>query len=526
MSNKLSKKNIIKKTFEFGLSSIISKVLAIIRDILQIRYLGLGPLSDAFLVAYKIPNVLRKVFAEGALSAAFIPTLVKLLRQNKEDEANKLISGLLIFISGILVLICTIIIIFPKAVIFIYANGFFKKGFELSVTVKLIRILISFILFISMGSILSGALQAKHQFGPTAWAPVILNIVYISALLTCTYLNLSVYKFAFLILFGAILQSLFFLYYYKKFGFRFIWPDKSIKKYFQEIIFKFLPCIISMSTLELNAAIDERFGSTLSAGTYTLMDIAFKFMGIALSIFASGFASILLPYFSHVTDYAQKRLSFYIFQANKLIAWVTLPATLIIIFLANKIIYTTFYKYSGSHFTLSNVNQTSNLLIAYSSGLFFYSLNKILLSLYYSMQQMLIPTLVTVIGCILNIIFNFLLINKMGAVGLALATSLSAGLQSIIFLTILYFRFNFKIYLKAYTLFIIKLILQVSLISSLFYFIYNSIYYLINYHLIFLRSFLLEEIGLWLWVSPLIILIFLLLYKTRKLFGIKIYFLS
>lgn len=522
-----NKKSILKHTFCNGFFSIISKILGIIKDILRIRYMGVGVESDAFSAAYKIPNILKKPLAGGALSVAFIPTLVKLFKENKYEESDKIITGILLINSFIATIICLLVFVFPKAFIFISAGGFFNKPVELAISVKLIKILIFFIFFNSITSILSGAMQAKLYFIATGLSPIVLNIIYIVVFLVSTYLDLNVYNFTLFLLLGASSQLLFFLCFFIKTGFRFRFPDAQACIYIKEIFLKFLPCILSISSMKINTLIDERFGSTLSSGTYTIIDISSKFMTIILHIIGSNFASILLPSFSAISVHSKRKLNLYIFQAIQLVFWLIMPISLIIIFFSYDLIYAIFYKFSGDKFTLINVKQAATLVIGYSSGLIFYSINKILLNSYYSLNIMSIPAIAVSLGIFFNIIFNYLLIDKYGIFGISIATSLAALMQTILFLVILKLKLKFSLHIKRIVLFSLRYSVQLSFFSFLFYLIYKTIFCLINnYFQGWLKFFLLHDLGLWIWVGPLILFLFILLYKTRRMFGIKIYFLS
>lgn len=524
MSNK---KSILKKSLNIGLLSFISRILSIIKDILMVRFLGVGAVSDAFSAAFKIPNILKKPFAGGALSVAFVPTLVRFLKEDKHEESNRLISGLLIINSFIVLTICLLIFFFPKIVIFISASGFLNKPLEYSISLKLIRILIFFIFFTSISMVLSGVLQAKSYFNPIGFAPIFTNILYIIAIILSEYFNLSVYAFSFLIFLSISFQALFFLYFYFKIGLKFSLPDLETYKEIGNILIKILPCMFGISHMKINALIDERFASTLATGTYTLINIAFNFMLITFHTLGSSFALVLLPHLSGMAVNFKKKLNLNIFQTLQILIWLTIPVTLLIIFFSYDIIYTVFYKFSHNKLSLINVNITSNLLIGYSLGLIFHSINKIILNAYYSLHKVYLPAIIFLFGSLINVILNIFLIEKFDSFGIAIATSISALIQTFLLLSLLRFKLNFHFHFKKLIIFCMKYSIQLIVIGSFFYLIYNVIYYLIrNYFKEYLTNFLLKDLGLWFWVLPLIIMLFITLYKTRKIFCIKIYFLD
>jgi putative peptidoglycan lipid II flippase len=188
---KLHKKSIVKTTAFTSIALLLSKCMGIAREFIQVSYLGVGPLSDAFNTAFKIPTILRKIFAEGALSAAFVPTIIKVMRQDSESQASKLftLTGL---IFGVLILaLCVIVSLFPEPVIYFCAPGFYTKPEEMLTAISLIRILIYFVFFIFWSALLAGALQSKMHFAIPSWGPAILNVFYIGGLLFGIYFGLS-----------------------------------------------------------------------------------------------------------------------------------------------------------------------------------------------------------------------------------------------------------------------------------------------------------------------------------------------
>jgi putative peptidoglycan lipid II flippase len=246
-------------------------------------------------------------------------------------------------------------------------------------------------------------------------------------------------------------------------------------------------------------------------------------MRIPLGVFAVAFSTILLPHFSRVSAYAPKRLSFYLLESLKMIAWVTIPAALLMGFFSYEIFYTTYY---GKNFTLYDVQQVSSLLQAFLYGLIFFSINKILVNIYYAFHSTIIPTVISIIATVVNIGLNFLLMRHFAAWGLVMATSISAGLQMILFLLVLHYYFNFKLYIKPFFIFLKKYTVQLIVVMGLFCGIYYTIIKAIQLYMPDYEQFLLKSFWVWLWIAPLCGLTLIALYATRKLFGIKLHFLK
>ncbi len=525
MTNKLHKKTLITKTIFVSIALLLSKLLGIVRELFQVRYLGVTELSDAFNTAYKIPNLLRRLFAEGALSSAFIPTIVKVMRNDSEEQASKLMTLMALVFGMIVVALCIIVSFFPETLIYLVAPGFKERPVELATAASLLRILIYFVFFVFWSALFAAVLQSKMHFAVPSWGPALLNIFYIGGLIISIHFGLSVDAFAYFLLLGGLVQALLYLYVCFKLHFSFIWPDKRTGGYFKEVILKFIPSLFSASIVEINLVIDNRFASLLPTGSITLLTLSSRFMTIALGAFAVAFSSILLSHFSRISSYAPKRLSYYLLEATKLIFWVTVPVALLMGFFAHDIFYTIFYRLAGN-FSLEQVNEASMLLIAFLPALFFLSLNKALLSMYYALHETRYPTLVTILGTGVLVMLNRFLMPLYGSVGIAVATSLSAAFQTALFIAILWWKYGFVLYVKRFAQFLLRFGLQLASISLLFYILYTLCRFIIKHTLSAYSDILLHTIGLWLWVGPLCLVLAGILYYGHKRYGVYIYFLE
>ena len=517
----MHKRSIIKKTIQVGGSTMLSRVLAIIREVLLVRFLGVGAISDAFFTAYKIPNSLRKIFAEGALSAAMIPTVVSILRKKNKRTLNKFVSLAFLVFEGLLLILCGLAIWKAQAVIRFAAPGFSPE--QVVFTARLLQVLMPFIFFLSSSALLAGPLQSVGHFFVPAISPALLNVVFIGAISICLTFSLSVEHLCFFILFGGLVQLLFHIWTYFRLDFSFERPDQESWSSMKHVMRKFLPCLFSMSIVEVSLFVDTMFASWLPKGSVTLIYYANRFMGIPLGVFGAAFSTILLPHFSKLSLYAPKRISFYLLEATKFVFWISLPIACMMIFFSEKIFSTIFLS---SKFSLVQVQEAGVILIAFLLGLFFFSLNKILLNIYYSFHNMWIPTVVSIIATIINVFMNMLLMKKFAAVGIALATTISAVLQMCLFLVFLMIFFNFKFYGIRFVDFVVRYVVQLCLVFIPTYFLYTFLLTWIGYLPQSIAYFFLQSIGFWLWVGPLCLLAFLIIYHTRRWFRVKLYFLD
>lgn len=277
-----------------------------------------------------------------------------------------------------------------------------------------------------------------------------------------------------------------------------------------------------MSAMEMGNFIDTSFASYLPKGSVSLIYYANRFVGIPLGVFATAFATILLPHFSHITSYAPRRLSFYILETIKFVAWVTVPVALMMSFFADKIFLTMF----SSKLTILQVNEAASILSAFLLGLFFASCNKILLNIYYALRNTKVPAIISALTIVSNIILNKLLIGSMQATGLALATTLSWSLQTVMFVACLHYLFDVKVYFGAFGNFCARYATQLVILGALFYGLYRSLVWMITHYMTTLAGHLLYGLPFWFWVGPLCVTFFIVTWYTRRYFGLRIYFLD
>lgn len=517
-----SKKTILKKTIEVGGFTFLSRVLGIVREVLMVQYLGASAISDVFLTAYKIPNSLRKVFAEGALSAAFIPTLVGTMHAKGKTGVKGLMSLGFIVFEGMVVALCALVIARAETVIWFIAPGF--SAYQVQQAIPILQVVMPFIFFISSSALIAGALQAVGHFFVPAISPALLNVVFISALLICLVFNLPVIYLCWFILGGGLLMFIMHLIAYTHLHFNFGSFGKEDIKRFGAVFLKFILCLPSVSVMEVALFVDTSFASYLKEGSISLLYYANRFVGIPLGVFAVAFSTILLPHFSRVSSYAPKRLHFYLFEAAKLVLWVTLPVALLMSFFSKEIFLTIFFS---KKFTTAQVHESAHILCAFLAGLFFFSLNKILLNLYYAIHVTWVPALVATGATLVNIILDMMFIHRLQAFGLALATSISHLVQAVLFLFFLARWYKFRIYLRQFFSFALRYFLQVGVFGILFLMMYYPLEWLICFYMPkAFGYFFLKTIGFWLWVGPLISIFFLLLWYLRRYFGVKLYFLE
>lgn len=516
----MSKHIIRKQTMQVGGLTLLSRGFGIFREILMVRYLGVSGLSDAFLTAFKIPNLLRKAFAEGALSAAFIPTVVQIVRKDGPSAINSMMTLGFILFEGLVLLIVFLVMLFADSFLRYIVPGFTQE--QIQVCVPMLRVLMPFIFFISSSALLAGPLQAVNHFFVPAFGPTLLNIIFIIGLLICIAFKLSVITFCWFVIAGGFLLLISHLIMYFKLHFRFgVIAHKDIKK-FGSILIKFLLCLPAVSIMEVNSFIDTSFASYLVEGSISLINYANRFVGIPLGVFAVAFSTTLLPHVSRVSSYAPKRLHYYLLESTKVVLWVTLPVVLLMWILSDKIFLTFF----PSDVSGAQIHEAGTILKVFLIGLFFFSINKILLNMFYALHMTWIPGIISVFATGVNILFNWLFLDWLQAIGLASATVISAILQTVLFFVVLRYYYNFSFYVGALTEFLLRTGFQLLVMTCAFIVLYNLSLAYINTCSDWWAKMLSESMLFWVWVCPLACLFFLAIYVTRKFFGIKMYFVD
>jgi len=499
----------------------MSRILGVIRELLWSRYLGAGVYSDAFFTAYKIPNSLRKIFAEGALSAAFIPTIVQTVRLHGREAVGKLMTMAFIIFEGTVLIAVGLIMYYADTVICAIAGGFTPE--QIAIATPWLRILMPFIFFISSSALLAGALQAINHFFVAAFSPVLLNIVFIAGTLICLTHKLPITYLCWFMLAGGALQLLWHIVSYLQLGFSFSSVNRESFREFKSTLIKFILCLPATGAEELCLFISTSFASYLTSGSISLITYANRFAQLPQGVFGTAISTILLPHFSKVSAYAPKRLSFYLLESTKLIIWLMLPVTIFMSFFASDIFITVFLS---NKFTLTQSYEAGLILQIYLTGLIFISLNKIMRILFYSQHNTWIPTLISLISVATNYCANTSLIHPFQAAGLALSTLLSTIVQTLLFIFFLKRTFKLSFHIGPFVQFLLRYTVQLCILLTPSYFLYRYLHDTITHLSTYYAHMLLNTALLWIWIAPLCILFAYTLLKTRRFFNITLHFID
>jgi len=418
-------KKVSKAAGVVGAMTLLSRVFGMIRDIVIAMMFGASQSADAFFVAFRIPNVQRRLLGEGAVSAAFIPVFTEILNQKGEKAAWDITSNLIKILSLMLLTMTLIIVIGAPVVVTLFAPGFIGDPIKFDLTVRLTRWMGPYLFFVGIGALLMGVLNTFHVFAIPAAAPVLLNISMIaSALLVAPHLEEPILGLAFGVLAGGLLQILFQIPASLKTGLTLSppmdWRNKEIVRMGKLMV----PIILGLAVYEVNLVVDTLLASLLPEGSISYLYYGNRLVQLPLGIFGVAMGIAILPSLSmHAAqrDYPEliKTLAFGI----RLILFITIPATLGLIILRYPIVQTLWER---GEFTSVSTEGTAIALLYYSVGLCAFAGIKVVAPAFFSLQDTKTPVRIAIYAMVLNIVLNLILMVPLKHGGLALATSISA----------------------------------------------------------------------------------------------------
>lgn len=421
-------KSITKSASIIGTATLISRIFGFLRDVIVAWLFGTGVFAQAFVVAFRIPNILRSVVGEGTTKAVIVPILSQYASRRSTKDYWELAGNLLNVILLILIFITIAGIILAPFIVKVIAPGFIKDVGKLSLTIKLTRIMFPYIFFIGLTSVGIGVLNSFKYFTIPALTQVIFNILLIiSLLILYFFFNMGVFSLGIGVLIGGFGQVIIQIPSLYKYGFK--WQRKVffIHPAMKRIGKLFVPRLIGAGVYHINILVDTMLASLayiVGKGGVAALYYANRLVQFPLAIFGIALAQAALPTFSRQSlekglDRFKKTLSF----SLRSVLFITLPSTIGLIVLRGPIIKILFQR---GEFGSYSTNITSYTLLFYVIGLFAYGGIKILVSSFYSLKDTITPVKVASFSVVINIILNLILMWPLKIGGLALATSISA----------------------------------------------------------------------------------------------------
>ena len=409
--------------------TLLSRVTGLARESLKAAAFGAGAQMDAFEVAFRLPNILRRLFAEGAFSQAFVPIFAEYHRQRGEGPTRELASRVATLLAVILLVVTAAGVLAAPWLVYALATGFDRTPGKVELTAQMIRIVFPYLLFVSLVSLAGGVLNVFHRFAIPAFTPVLLNLSIIgAALFLAPYCEPPIVALAWGVLIGGIAQLALQIRPLWKLGMlplpRFDWRDPGVRR----VLSAMGPAVLGVSAAQISALINTQLAASLGDGRVSWITYADRLMEFPTALLGVALGTVLLPLLArHHADANTDEYSALLDWGLRLAFLLALPAALALWLLAVPLI-ATLYQYG--RFSAVDVLQTRDALLGYSVGLLGLILVKILAPGFYARQMMRVPVRIAIGTVLFAQTLAFLLMHRIGHAGLTLATSLGACLNA------------------------------------------------------------------------------------------------
>lgn len=419
----------IKSIATFGGFTMISRLTGFLRDMIIAGFLGAGNVSDAFLVSFKLPNLFRSLFAEGAFSSAFVPLFSSKLVSSGREKSIEFAAKAISLLTFVLILFVIVFELGMPWVVKILAPGFAKDPEKIQLTISLCRITFPFLLFISIVSFQAGILNSFDRFAAPAAAPIILNLsIIVAGLISVIFFKMPVYGMAWSITIAGIIEVFWLKYFLNKDDIR-IKPDLHILSLFKDneirTLFKRIaPGVVGAGIYQINMAVDTILVSLVSGGAVSWLYYANRLQQLPLGVIGAAISVALLPLLSRKLKAAETAEAAAI--QDKAVIYgllMSLPAAVMFICLADSLIELLF---EHGRFTAADTYKTALALKAYAIGLPCYVMVKALMPNFFARGDTTTPVKYSLVVFITNLTLNLLLMKPFGHIGIAAATSAAA----------------------------------------------------------------------------------------------------
>jgi len=427
----------IKTSVVSGMT-LLSRITGLVRDIVFARFFGVSPVMDAFFVANRIPNMLRRFFAEGAFSAGFVPVMARYRERHGHEEAREFVDAVAGTFGVILFLVTLAGVVLAPVLVAVVAPGFIGDDGRFDLAALMLRFTFPYLFFVSLTAFAGGVLNTYGKFGVPAFTPVILNVVLISgAIWLAPQLDEPAMALAYAVFVAGLLQLLFQLPFLARihalprprWGIRHEGVKRAVRL--------MLPAIFGSSVAQINVLLGGIIASLLGVGKISLLYYSDRLMEFPLGLFSIALATVTLPYLSR--QYANEQhdeFSATLDWSMRLVLLVAVPAAVGLIVLADPLVATIYF---GGEFTTHDVRMTALALQAFAVGLVGFSFVKILAPAFFSREDTRTPVRIGLIALVVNFGLSVSLAWYLTAIGfegshagLALAISVAALLNALL----------------------------------------------------------------------------------------------
>lgn len=456
--------NLLKSLAAVSSMTMLSRVLGFVRDTIVARTFGAGMATDAFFVAFKLPNLLRRIFAEGAFSQAFVPILAEYKAQQGEEATRTFLA----YVSGLLTLVLAVVTLLgmlaAPLVIWITAPGFADTPEKFALTSSLLRVTFPYILLISLASLAGAVLNTWNRFSVPAFVPTLLNVsMIVFALFLTPYFDPPIMAMAWATLVGGLAQFLYQLPHLKRIG-MLVLPRLNLRDSGVWRVMKQMgPAILGVSVSQISLIINTIFASFLAAGSVSWMYYADRLMELPSGVLGVALGTILLPALSRTYAKADRQ------EYSRLLDWglrlcflLVLPCSAALALLSEPL---TVSLFQYGRFDAHDALMTQRALVAYAVGLLGIILVKVLAPGFYAQQNIKTPVKIALFTLAVTQVLNLILIGPLQHVGLALAIGLAACLNAGLLFWQLR-RHNLFIPQAGWTSFLLRLLIAVAVMTA------------------------------------------------------------
>lgn len=430
------RKGMIRDTAVVSAMTLLSRILGFVRDMILARVFGAGADMDAFLVAFKIPNFLRRLFGEGAFSLAFVPVIGEYRAQRDHAEVRELASRVSGTLAGILAIVSLVGILASPALVMLFAPGFIDQPEKFDLTAQMLRVTFAYILFISLVAFASGIFNTYGRFALPAFAPVLLNVVMIAAAWWAVpFFEVPVMALAWAVTVAGVLQLLVMFPGLRRLDLL-AWPRWGWRHEGVQRILKLMgPAILGSSVAQINLLLDTIIASFLVTGSVSWLYYSDRMVEFPLGVFGIALSTVILPSLSRTHAEANpERFAGILDQALRWVVLLGVPAALGLLLLSGPIMVALFQY---DEFTAHDARMAALALMAMSLGLPAFILIKVLAPGFYARQDTRTPVRIAIIAMVANMGLNLLYVLPMlyfgiegPHAGLALATTTSSWLNA------------------------------------------------------------------------------------------------
>jgi putative peptidoglycan lipid II flippase len=439
----VKEQGMLRHVFTIGSLTLCSRLTGFLRDALIASFLGVSPLTDAFFVAFKLPNFFRRFFAEGALSSAFVPLFSGMLVQQGLATATRYAGQILTLMLGALLTFLVLVELWMPEFLSLMAPGFSQTPERFHDAVVLARIAFPYIFFVSLVALVSGVLNALQKFAAAAFSPVLLNVFMIGGLFALApFVPTLAHGLVWSVLAAGALQLgwVYGVCLRQGIQLRPRWPTLSpdIRHFFKLL----LPAAMGAGIFQINFFVDMLFASLLPTGSISYLFYADRLNQLPLGVIGIAISTALLPQLSKELSLHKKEKALTLQNRSLELGMIlTIPAALGLMLLAFPLVKVLFER---GAFEANDVRQTSQALIAFASGLPAYVLTKIFSTSFFARQDTKTPVWIGVGVVALNISLIFCLYQPLAHVGIALATALSAWVNAGCLVGVLWYQGHFR----------------------------------------------------------------------------------